>query len=101
MVWTAGEEGGKKEQNRLEKARLGRGLMRFGEQGAQGQEFQEQTHREHLEKCKGLQVNQLVRSEDLVMMMMMSAATLYGTITISHQPVGRALHKHCQISSSK
>ena len=90
MVWTAGEEGGKKEQNRPEKARLGLGFMRFGEQGAQGQEFQEQTYREHLEKCKGLQASQLVRSGDLVMMMMMMmimmmpAATMYGAITTSH-----------------
>lgn len=100
MAWIAGEEGGKKEQNRLEKVRPGLGLRRFGELGAQRQGFREQTCRKYLEKCKGLQANWPVRSGDL-MTMMMPAATIYGDLTTSHQAVGRALHKHYQILSSK
>lgn len=100
MAWIAGEEGGKKEQNRLEKVRPGLGLRRFGELGAQRQGFREQTYRKYLEKCKGLQANWPVRSGDL-MTMMMPAATIYGDLTTSRQAVGRALHKHYQISSPK
>lgn len=82
MAWIAGEEGGKKEQNRLEKVRPGLGLRRFGELGAQRQGFREQTYRKYLEKCKGLQANWPVRSGDL-MTMMMAAATFCGDITTS------------------
>lgn len=41
VAWIAGEEGGKKEQNRLEKVRPGLGLRRFGELGAQRQGFRD------------------------------------------------------------
>lgn len=61
VAWIAGEEGGKKEQNRLEKVRPGLGLRRFGELGAQRQGIREQTYRKYLEKCKGLQANWFVR----------------------------------------
>lgn len=39
MPWVPGEEGSKKEQNRLEQANLGLGLMRSEELGAQMQGF--------------------------------------------------------------
>lgn len=39
MPWEPGEEGSKKEQNRLEQANLGLGLMRSEELGAQMQGF--------------------------------------------------------------
>lgn len=52
------------------RAAAGLGLIRLGERGAQGQGFREQAYRECLEKCKGLQASQLVRSGDLAMMMM-------------------------------
>lgn len=75
--------------------------MKFGDQDGEGQGFGEQTYSVYLEKCKEFQEHQPGRPGGLVMIMMMPAATVYGVITTGLQPLGRALHKRPQISSSK
>lgn len=82
-VWS--EEQVRKEQNHLEKARLGLGLVRLGELGGEQQGFRGRTHRAYLGKCKGRGALQPVSARGfIVMIMMMAAATIDGAVTTSH-----------------
>lgn len=82
-MWS--EEQVRKEQNRLEKARLGLSLVRLGELGGEQQGFRGQTHRAYPGKCEGRGEQQPVSSRGfIVMITMMEAATIDKAITTSH-----------------
>lgn len=89
-----------RKQERAEQAgagKTGAGPYEIWRAGSTEAGIQKQTYRECLEKREGLQANRPVRSGDLVMVItMMPAAAMYGAITTSYQPLGRALQTHYQ-----